>query len=74
MKRFHISCSVCGKRMTRFSEDDDRERMFYYCPNGHRKTFRPDGNLAADDWPQEIFDRAVRDGLFTEEGEFVSQA
>ena len=67
MKRFYLSCTHCHKRMIRFTEDS--EQLFYICRNcGARCTFFHSRNARTDDWPPNIFDRAVREGVLSADG------
>ena len=70
MKRRYHHCPECGKRMRRFRQDADRERAFYICHTrcGNRVTIQCDINAMADDWPDEVFNEAVRVGLITKQG------
>lgn len=69
MARRYFKCSQCGRRMRRFSEDDDGGRRHYYCPaDGSRGTYLVGVNGWSDGWTPEILDAAVRDGIFTKSG------
>ncbi len=62
-------CRQCKKRMRKFRDDNDGGRVFYVCPNcGYRGTFLPDRNFLSDEWPEEVFDEAVRKGVLTKKG------
>lgn len=72
MSRVYMHCFECKKRMTKFSQDADRERIFYFCRNcGRRYTYFPAKNAASTDWPKDVFDEAVRRGIMTKGGKFV---
>jgi len=69
MARFYFACPQCNKRMIRFSQDDDRERRFYLCrSDGYRLTFMLRSNGMSPEWPKEIFQLAVREGVLTKQG------
>jgi len=72
MSRFYISCRQCKKRMKRFSEDEDGNRLFYFCRNcGYRGTYLVEINGLSDEWPKEVFDDAVRSGVMTKKGKVI---
>jgi hypothetical protein len=72
MSRFYTPCFECRRRMTKFSEDTDRERIFYSCRNcGRRYTYFPAKNAVSEDWPKKILEEAIRRGIMTEDGRFT---
>jgi hypothetical protein len=55
--------------MLRPLDADDADRRFYLCKCcWKRVTLLIQINGLADDWPRDIFDQAVRDGILSEEG------
>ena len=72
MARFYYACPQCNKRMVRFNQDDDGERLYYVChSDGYRVTFMPRSNGMSTEWPREIFELAVREGVLTKKGSVV---
>jgi len=72
MSRFYTHCLECRKRMIKFCQDVDGERIFYFCRNcGNRFTYFPTKNATSKDWPKDIFDDAVRCGVMTREGRLI---
>ena len=73
MSRSYFHCPRCRKRMRKFSKNAEKEQaLYYYCPNcGDRSTYLLDINGWSDDWPQEVFDEAVRDGVLTQKGRVI---
>jgi len=72
MSRFYMHCYECRKRMKKFSEDSKGARIFYYCKNcGLRYTYMSDINGISQDWPDKVFDEAVRCGIFSEKGQIL---
>lgn len=60
--------------MLRPLDADDADRLFYLCKNcGNRVTLLVQINGLADDWPRDIFDQAVRDGILSDEGRILLQ-
>ena len=72
MSRFYTHCFECRKRMTKFSEDEDGDRIFYFCRNsGRRWIYWPMKNAASKDWPKDVFDEAMRRGVLTKKGKLL---
>ena len=72
MSRYYMHCPQCRKRMKRYTEDVDGERLFYFCRNcGYRCTYLWRMNGMSEDWPKEIFDKAVQDGVITKNGKVI---
>ncbi len=64
MSKSYYHCRQCNKRMVKFSEDDDRERLFYVCRDcGYRCTILTRINGLSEDWPAKIFQQAVSRGV-----------
>jgi hypothetical protein len=58
--------------MRKFKEDADGDRVFYFCRScGRRWTHMPLRNAASEDWPKDVFDEAVANGVMTRKGEFL---
>lgn len=58
--------------MIKFSEDEDGERIFYFCRNcGNRWTYWPTKNALSTDWPEDVFDEAMRCGVLTKDGKLL---
>ena len=69
MSRYYLHCSNCRRRMRKFREDREGDRVYYYCPHcGHRCTYMPAHNALAGDWLREVFSEAVREGVLSEAG------
>lgn len=66
----YVGCPECRRRMTRVIEDKDGDRAFYLCRSGcgSRFTFHPERNFLGRDWPDEVFEQAVRDGWIEKDG------
>jgi len=72
MGRFYFSCPQCRTRMIRIHEDVEGQRLFYLCRScGNRLTYLLGINGISEDWPRDIFDAAVRDGVVTKEGKVL---
>ena len=73
MVRYYRHCHQCGKRMTRFKQDPDDQRRFYYCKHcGIRCTYFPIQNAFSEDWPREVFDEAVACGVIAKDGRVLA--
>jgi hypothetical protein len=66
-------CPVCHKRMSKFSEDAEGKRRFYYCVCGQRVTHFTDANASTDDWPPDVVESAVRRKLINRAGRVLSR-
>jgi len=72
MSRSYTHCFECNKRMRKFSEDADGDRVFYFCRScGRRWTYMPLRNAASEDWPKDVYDKAVAGGVMTRKGELL---
>ena len=67
-KRYYICFPRCHKRMRRFSQDVDRERGFYYCVRGQRVTHYASLGAISEEWPDAVFEDAVRQGVTRNSG------
>ena len=67
-----MHCPECRKRMKKYVEDSDGQRGFYFCSNcSCRCTYLWSMGSMSKDWPKEIFDKAVRDGVITKKGKVI---
>lgn len=69
MAKFFMACPECRTRMVRVEEEADGEQRFYVCPDcAKRLTYAPSVEGIAEDWPADVFTRALDAGLVTKAG------
>lgn len=68
-KRTYMSCRQCRRRTRSVARDDNGARRFQLCPAcGWRGTWLVDRNGVTDDWPREVVNAAIRDGVIGKNG------
>ena len=73
MTRSYLHCRTCRTRMRKFADDSEEARTFYFCPEcGYRATYLKNMNGLSEEWPEEIFEQAIRQNVFTREGRAVA--
>ena len=69
MGRLYTHSFECGNRMRKFSEDPDGDPLFFFCrgcsPRWIHMALR---DAASGDWPKDVFEEAVTEGVMTPEG------
>jgi hypothetical protein len=54
--------------MRKYEEDATSARQFYLCECGQRTTYHIEVNALSDDWPEGIFEDAVRKKVISSTG------